>query len=139
MSAVAPDVAALWPQPLPDPETVGFWESTAAGVLAVCRCAECRTWMHPPLERCRSCAGPVSFEPVSGRARLHSWIRVDRQSVPGPAAPYLIGVAELAEDPAVRLTGVLRVGGEPRIGVDVTVTLEPVPGGEFVAPVIELR
>lgn len=138
MTSVAPEHAAMWPQPLPDPDTAGFWESTASGVLAVCRCQDCATWMHPPLERCRRCAGPVEFAPVSGRGALHTWIAVNRQSVPGPTVPYLIGVAELEEDAGIRISGVLRMadGAQPRIGMPVVVGLEPVPGGDYAGPVI---
>lgn len=141
MTAVPEDstaLAAVWPQPLPDADTAGFWAATAAGSLSICRCTQCGHWTHAPLERCRRCAGPVEFQPVSGRGALHSWIVVHRQSVPGPTVPYLIGLAELDEDPLIRLIGVLRCAdpGAVRIGVPVTVELEPVPGGEFVAPVI---
>lgn len=137
MTADALDPALTWPQPLVDPDSAGFWRSTGEGVLSVCRCQQCRAWMHPPLERCRHCAGPVAFKPVSGQGVLHTWIVVNRKSVPGPEVPYLIGVAELAEDDRIRISGVLRSGAaDVRIGMRVTIALEPVPGGTFVAPVI---
>ncbi|GAA0615334.1 hypothetical protein GCM10009547_16590 [Sporichthya brevicatena] len=132
------DRGPLWPLPIPDPDTRGFWAATAQGVLAVCRCLDCRQWIHAPLERCRTCMGPVEFAPVSGRGTLHTWIAVNRQAVPGPDVPYLVGVAELEEAPSIRITGVLRTATDlrPQVGMPVTIGLEPTAAGDFVAPVI---
>lgn len=132
--------AARWPQPLSDPDSAGFWAATAAGELAIARCVACGLWMQPPLERCRACGGEVGFEQVSGAGTLYSWIAVNRQSVPGPKTPYLIGVVELAEQPGIRLSGVLDTDDAPalRAGLPATVGLQPVPGGDFVAPVIRV-
>lgn len=131
------DIAG-WPQPLPDPDTAGFWDATATGHLSICRCTECGTWMQPPLERCRRCAGPVEFARVSGTGTLYSWITVNRQSVPGPQVPYQIGIAELDVQPGIRLAGIIE-NADParlRVGMHVRVDLRPVPGTDFVAPVI---
>ncbi len=127
-----------WPQPLPDPESDGFWNATAAGRLALCQCTRCRTFVQPPLERCRRCAGPVEFTEVSGSGTLYSWITVNRQSVPGPAVPYQVGIAELNLQPGIRLAGIIYDAdpGQLRVGMDINVELRPVPGSDFVAPVI---
>jgi uncharacterized OB-fold protein len=126
------------PQPQPDPDSAGFWDATAMGRLAICRCTECRLWMQPPLERCRRCAGPVEFAQVSGTGTLYSWITVNRQSVPGPEVPYHIGVIELDVQPGIRLAGIIEETDPAslRVGMDVRVDLRPLPGGDFVAPVI---
>ncbi len=126
------------PQPLPDEDTAGFWEATAAGRLSICRCTECGAWMQPPLERCRLCGGPVEFQEVSGAGTLYSWISVNRKSVPGPQVPYQVGVAELEFAPGIRLSGML-VGADPGelwVGMDVRVELRPVEGSTFMAPVL---
>jgi uncharacterized OB-fold protein len=132
------DAEVAWPQPQPDPDTVGFWEAAAAGDLSICRCTECGTWMQPPLERCRRCAGPVEFAKVSGAGTLYSWITVNRQSVPGPQVPYQVGVAELDVAPGIRLSGVIVDAdvSQLRVGMDVRVELRPVPGARFAAPAI---
>lgn len=129
---------ALWPQPQPDPDTAGFWQATSQGRLAMCRCRICEYWMHPPLERCRRCSGLTDFAAVSRSGTLHSWIGVNRQSVPGQRIPYQIGLAELAEQPGLRLPGIIiaAANNSLRVGMPITIGLQSVPGGEFVAPVI---
>jgi len=129
--------AEIPPQPLPDVDSRGFWEATSRGELAICRCQRCRTWMHPPQERCRACAAPTAFEPISGRGRIHSFIVAHRASVPGlGAGPHVIVLVEFDETPGIRLTGML-VGIAPsdvRIGEAVAARIVDVPGGPYRAP-----
>ena len=138
MTAADSKRVATWPQPQPDPDSAGFWDATALGHLAICRCIDCRTWMQPPLERCRQCAGAVEFAQVSGIGTLYSWITVNRQSVPGPEVPYHIGIIELDVAPGIRLAGIID-GADPaslQVGMDARVELRPLSGGSFIAPVI---
>lgn len=87
------------------------------------------------------CAGPVEFTEVSGAGTLYSWITVNRQSVPGPAVPYQVGIVELDVQPGVRLAGIIcDEGHHPlEVGMVVDVEVRQVPGGSLVAPVIVLR
>ena len=98
MSSSAPSTP---PQPAPDPDTQGFWDATAAGTLALCRCVACRTWLQPPLERCRACAGSTRFETVSGRGTLYSFIvtrqRVRAEIVDLPGGAFRIPVFRVDE------------------------------------------
>lgn len=97
------------PFPLPDPEwepTRGFFEAAARGRLAVPRCERCGRLAWTPPERCRTCGEErLPWTPVSGRARLFSWARVERAWVKAfqPIAPYTTGIVSLEEDPDVRL------------------------------------
>lgn len=130
---------ALPPQPLPDPDTRGFWQATAAGRLALCRCRECGLWLQPPLERCRRCAGPTRFEPVSGEGRVFSFIVTRHPCCPGylDRLPYVVALVELDEQPGLRLAARL-VGVRPedaRVGQRVRAGLEDLPGGDFRVPV----
>lgn len=126
------DIAMLAPEPLPDPDSQGFWDATRDGHLAISRCQRCGQFQHPPLERCRHCGGEVAFERVSGRGTIYSFIVVRQALVPGNKVPYVIVQVELHEQPDVRLTGVV-VGAEPdavAIGAAVEVHFgEPSPGG----------
>lgn len=122
------------PQPAPDADSEGFWQATAEGRLALCRCRSCRLWLQPPLERCRRCAGETTFEPVTGRGRLHSFIVVRHPSVPGylDQLPYVVGLVELEEQDGLRLPGRV-VGVEPDevgVGQSVEAELVPLPGGD---------
>lgn len=87
------------------PETEFFWTSGADGVLRFRRCAECRSFQHPPGPVCRTCgSATLEPEPVSGRGVLvgftvnwHTW-------TPALPPPYVIGIVVIDEDPRVRLT-----------------------------------
>jgi uncharacterized OB-fold protein len=133
------DLAALTPQPLPDPDTQAFWDSLQAGTFGICRCQQCGLWMHPPLERCRACAGPVVVAPVSGAGTVFSFIVVRQGTVPGRLPPYVVATVELAEQPGLHLIAV--VDADParmRVGASVHARVVPLPGGEFCVPEFEL-
>lgn len=131
---------SLWPRPLPDADSQGFWDAAKEGRFVVCRCRSCGLWMQPPLARCRRCAGPTAFESPSGLGSLHSWIEVNRASVPGIEVPYFITVVEIAEQPAIRFSalapGITRE--QLVIGAPVKVSMRPVGPGDIFAPVVEL-
>ena len=125
----------LPPQPQPDFDTEGFWKATASGRVELCRCVECGLWHHPPLERCRACAGKTTFAPIAGTGRLRSFIVVQHGAVPGylDAIPYVVGLVELDDQPGLRLVGrVLDVpSGEPTCGARVRCEVISLPPGEF--------
>ncbi|WP_448421393.1 Zn-ribbon domain-containing OB-fold protein [Mycolicibacterium sp. XJ1819] len=99
--------------------------------------------MHPPLERCRRCGEETSFEEVSRKGRVHSWIRVDRSSVPGPEVPYYIVIVELIEQEGIRIACIpcdeAPSAHELNIGDEVCLSVRPVPGGKFYAPMVQLQ
>jgi uncharacterized protein len=131
-------LADIPPQPLPNVETTAFWEATAAGHVALCRCTDCLTYLHPPLERCRVCGGETAFEElpsvtgtVTGRIVMH------RSSVPGQGpGPYAIVLVDMDAAPGVRLTG--RIAGldpaDVRVGQRVAARIVPVPGSNYHQP-----
>ncbi|MFF0818217.1 Zn-ribbon domain-containing OB-fold protein [Rhodococcus sp. NPDC003318] len=125
------------PQPTPDPDSQGFWDATASGELRICRCRECRTWMHPPQEVCPQCANEVSFEPVPGTGIVYSFIIVRHPAVEGFEVPYVIAVTELDGTDGIRLSTRL-VDVDPErvwIGMPVRVRIVDHPGGDFRVPV----
>ncbi|MFA7324409.1 MAG: OB-fold domain-containing protein [Candidatus Nanopelagicales bacterium] len=132
------DMASVPVQPRPDTDTAPFWQATAEGRLAMCRCQDCGLWHQPPLERCRSCAGLTAFEEVSGLGTVYSFIVQWHPAVPGylDDLPYAVGVIELAEQQRLRLPG--RIVGidhaDIACGMPVRTVLEPLPGGDFVVP-----
>lgn len=133
------DAAALAPVPVPDPDTAGYWESLAAGVFAVCRCTDCRRWMHPPQETCRYCGAATAFEPVSGRGTVFSFVVVRHQSIPGHVPPYVVAVVELDEQPGLRLSGVVEAEpDEVAIGVPVRAVIREIGESGFRAPAFEV-
>ncbi len=128
------------PQPSPDVDTEGYWEANQKGELSLCRCSDaaCGYWNHPPLERCRLCGGPTTFEPVSGKGTIFSFIVAHQPSVPGYLSnlPYLVALIELDEQPGLRLVGQVPVSkrDEIRIGQRVSVDLVELPGGPYRVP-----
>jgi hypothetical protein len=125
-------------QPQCTPDTERFWEATAAGELALCWCASCQTYLHPPLEACHLCNTPTEFRPVSGRGHLHSYIVVHRAVIPGyqDRPGHLIGLVELDEQDGLRLaTQLLNVEADTvRIGMPMQARIVDLPGGEFRVP-----
>ena len=95
------------PIPVPDTDSAGFWDAARAGTLAIARCTACRTWQHPPLERCRRCGHEIAFEPVSGDGTVFSFIVVRHPAVPGHEIPYVVAFVELVEQAGLRMTGVV--------------------------------
>ncbi|MDO8389458.1 MAG: OB-fold domain-containing protein [Actinomycetota bacterium] len=136
----APENTGDWrtipPQPLPDVDSQGYWDATATGQIAICRCTACRSWTHPPLERCRHCGGPLAYEPISGDGIINAFIVMHRASVPGQGdAPHAIALIDLDDAPGIRLTG--RITGDPndvRVGDRVTAHLINVAGGDYRIP-----
>lgn len=127
------------PQPAPDVDSAGFWEATARGELALCRCQRCGRWQHPPVERCRQCAGPTAFEPVSGTGTVFSYIVMHRASIPGfdDLLPYVVATVELDDQPGLRFVARLQ-GIDPagvQVGARVRAEIVAVPGGDYHVPV----
>ena len=129
------------PQPLPGLDSKDWWDTLAAGELAIPQCAACRRRQFPPLERCRHCGGELALVAVSGRGTVHTFIVQHHPVAPGfeSLRPYGIALVALEEDPAIRLPG--RVLGDPRriaIGARVRARIQRIEGGDFAAPVFEL-
>jgi uncharacterized OB-fold protein len=127
------------PQPMPDVDSEGFWDATAEGHLAMCRCVECGLWLQPPLERCRRCAGATVFEEVAGTGTVYSFIVQRQPSVVGyqDAIPYVVALVELDEQLGLRLPSRI-VGMEPEqvsVGMRVRAELVELPGGDYKIPV----
>jgi uncharacterized OB-fold protein len=133
---------AFPPQPAPDLDTKGFWEATAAGKLAICRCKACRLWMQPPLERCRGCGEETRFEQVSGDGTICSFTVIRHPTVPGylEDLPYVVAMVELVEQKGLLLpTRLLDARpGETRIGQRVSVEITDLPGGDYRVPTFRI-
>jgi uncharacterized protein len=127
------------PQPAPDADSEPFWQATASGRLTICRCTSCGLWLQPPLERCRDCNGPTTFEEIRGTGEVYSFIVVRQASVPGYLndLPYAVVLVELDEQTGLRLPS--RILGTPiesiRVGMRVKAQLVPLSGGDFVVPI----
>ena len=85
--------------PRPSPETQPFWDGCAAGELRMQRCAPCNELYFPPRPACPRCLSTdVTWEPLSGRGTLHTYL-INHRAAPGFEPPYAIAVVQLDEGP----------------------------------------
>ena len=128
-----PDPQANAPRPVPAPnrETQFFWDAAKRGELAILRCQDCPTFIHPPKHRCRDCLSEnLAPQVVSGRGRIYTLTRTHYVYHPAfrERAPYVVALVELEEDPSVRLVSNI-VECDPEdvaIGMAVEVVFEKV-------------
>jgi uncharacterized OB-fold protein len=139
LSDEAFDAAPPPPAPAPDVDSAPFWQAARQHRFVLCRCQNCRTWLQPPLERCRHCGDPTSFEEASGDGEIYSFIIIRHPSVPAfvHRLPYAVALIDLAE--GVRLPGrVLADPEEIKVGQRVRVDFDQLPGADEPAVVFRL-
>jgi uncharacterized OB-fold protein len=114
-----------------------FWTGGATGQLLILRCAECGRWVHPPVERCPSCAGELHPHPVSGDAAIFTFTVNEQQFHPDVPPPYVIAVVVLDEQDDLRLpTNIVNAELESlEVGMPVHVLFEQ--HGEVFVPLFE--
>jgi uncharacterized protein len=104
MSATAAAATPAKPLPKSDPVTKGFWELANRGRLSIQRCDDCGDRRYPGAPVCPRCLSKrQSWEPVSGRATLLSWVRFHRAYWDGfvPDIPYVVILVGLEEGPVM--------------------------------------
>jgi uncharacterized OB-fold protein len=121
----------LMEKPLPNPteDSEGYWEACKGERLTTPLCGECGHRWLPPSRLCPSClSGIVSLSPVSGKARLFSWIVVHRSQHPAfyGEPPFNVAIVQLEEGPLMhtRVDGVESDGFE--IGMELEVAYQEV-------------
>jgi len=95
--------------PLPDltwPSTAQFWAGAARHELLIPVCDTCGRFRWYPVAHCLWCDGePYTWERVSGRGTLFSWVVVTHAFLPHFAdlVPMVPALVALDEDPSVRV------------------------------------
>ena len=132
--------------PLPDvswPPTAEFWAGAARDEIRIPRCDSCGRFCWYPREVCRHCKGAAfTWETMSGRATLFSWVVVTHAFLPQFAdlVPFVPALVALEEDPLVRLpTRMVDCDAEALdFDVPVVVTFRPITfagvDGSVIAP-----
>ncbi len=90
------------PLPKHDPLMAPFWENARNHRLAIQRCTSCGDHHFPPSPVCPVCLSEdQTWEPVSGRGTLVSWVTFHRAYWDGFAEdlPYDVCLVRLAEGP----------------------------------------
>lgn len=116
------------PMPSADPLVRPFWQHAQAGRLAVQACDDCGDRHFPPGPICPRCnSDRQSWQAVSGRGTLESWVAFHRAYWPGFAAelPYDVCLVRLAEGPLLVSNLVGGTAGA-RLGAAVEVVFDPV-------------
>lgn len=114
--------------------TQPFWAAVAEGRLLIQRCGACSQAVFYPRARCPHCwSDALSWEVASGTARLKSFSEVWKPGHPAwiEAAPYLVGLVELAEGPTM-LSHIL--AQENRVAVGDPLRFAPTEIGGRVLP-----
>jgi uncharacterized OB-fold protein len=121
----------LMEKPLPNPteDSEDYWEACKSEQLSIPLCGECgQRWM-PPSRICPLCLSEaVSLSPVSGRARLFSWIVVHSSQHPAfhGEPPFNVAIIQLEEGPRMH-TRIDDVEGDDfEIGMELEVSYEEV-------------
>ncbi|OBI05379.1 DNA-binding protein [Mycobacterium sp. E2462] len=71
--------------------------------LLIDYCDACARWTHPSTGQCRSCGGPLSARPVSGRGTVFTYTVNHHPYNPEIPVPYVIAIVELVEQPGLRV------------------------------------
>ena len=126
----------MLPVPLITDDNRAFWTGGRDGRLLIVRCADCRTYTHPPSPRCSNCfSDHVAPEPVSGRGTVESFTINRQQWSPELEVPYVIAIVALEEAAELRIfTNVVDCPVE-QVEVGMPVEVEFVERGEVFLPV----
>jgi len=92
-------------------------------------CSSCGWMAYPPDVLCPNCLSrdrQFHWRPLEGRGVLRSWTVVRTAFLPGfaPDTPYVVAVAEMAEQRGLRLTARLQDGPVPGLAYGAPVTTE---------------
>jgi hypothetical protein len=111
--------------PIPEPHddlVAAFWESCNRELLSFQRCASCGAWRHLPRHLCARCGSSQwSWQPSSGRGRIHSWTITHQTPIRAFAdrVPYAVVVVEMEE--GVRLVSGTRGIENAELAIDLPV------------------
>lgn len=98
--------------------TQPFWDAAAEGRLKIQHCEDCGKAVFYPRPICPHCwSTRLVWRDASGQGRLKSFSEVHKPGHPGwlPAAPYVVGLVELAEGPTM-LSFILPGTRAPSVG-----------------------
>ena len=93
-------MATQRPPRVMDAHAERFWRFTERRELRLQQCADCDRFRWPPGPVCDACLSEdYTWEEVSGRGTLLSWVTYRRQYFPEYPAPHTVLMVELEEGP----------------------------------------
>lgn len=79
-----------------------MWETIRDRRWSLQRCDKCGQYRYPPAPNCPNCLSfDSTWQPLSGRGTILSWVVFHRQYLPEYPAPYNVVAVQLAEGPIV--------------------------------------
>jgi len=119
------------PRPQITEESAPYWASVAEHAMRLQRCSRCATFRFYPTLVCPQCwSTEFTWEPVSGRATLHSFSIVHKPVTDAFEAetPYVVALITLEEGPTL-MTNVVDVTHEDiAIGMPLRLTYRDFDG-----------
>jgi uncharacterized OB-fold protein len=115
--------------PVPDRDTVGYWQALADGKLVTTHCRDCGHWTWPPRPICSGCHGDnLELGEVKGTGTVYSWVVVHRSTTPDMMkyAPYTLALVRLDEQADIYIPGRLITDKEVHRGMKVRVLPEKI-------------
>jgi uncharacterized OB-fold protein len=130
----------MTPPPVPDRDSLEWWEALGRHELLLQRCsaAACRTWRWPARAMCGACGSfDWAWERAAGRGRVASWIVSRHPFLPDFPPPYVVLMVRQDEQEDLLLPGAFAgAPDDPRLFVGAEVTLgfgdlapAPLPAG----------
>ena len=88
------------PQPCMGLYDEPMWESIKSHRMKLQSCSDCGTFRYPPGPCCPKCLSEkCDWTPISGDARVVSWVVFHKTYLPAYPAPYNVIAVRLAEGP----------------------------------------
>jgi uncharacterized OB-fold protein len=99
-------MVSAYTKPLPRVDSISrpYWESARRHELRLQQCSACGMVRFPPKLRCPACLSPqATWELMSGRGRVWSWIEMHQQYFAGfkDELPYVVLWVQLDEGPMI--------------------------------------
>jgi hypothetical protein len=126
-------------EPPVGPDSEAFWEATREGQLLVQWCTACDEGLFYPRAFCPSCGTAAAvgegleWRRASGRATVHSFTIEHNPAATGATfsggQPYVVALVDLEEGVRMLTNVVGCAPDDVRVGLDVTVTWEPLSDG----------
>lgn len=88
------------PLPIPDSESLEFWEGCKKHELLIQKCDDCHNYRYPPRPICPHCfSTDTKWDKVSGKGEVYTFTVARVPAAPEwePVIPYVIGIIRLDE------------------------------------------
>lgn len=129
------------PLPAKERDSQPWWDALARHEMVLQRCSGCELWRWPPRDICNRCGSfDWSWQPISGRGEIVSWIVNHHSFNEAFQSPYVVLAVAVAEQDDIVMYGSWSGrgdGSDLRVGLAVQADFDDVTTGDD--PVTLLR